>query len=474
MAGKVRQSRRPRSRLSRDFPALPFACSVAFALVIVVLGGASRIYSLAQIPVGFFSAVMIGVGIATVPSAVLVFYRLPLIFLAACILLVASQLVPLPPAMWSSLPGHAVYLEAAHAAGIPQPWRPISIAPDLTWAALTGLLAPVATVFAMAVVTRDRSKILIPALLGVATAAILLGLAQLGGGADSPLRYYDVNSRDAPVGFFANRNHFAFFLAMMVPLLAVWGRPERASSPDRSRKLAEAVRLRPALALAGIGLLVPMILLSGSRAGLVLAGALLVPSVVLFLNDRRLRLNRRTAAYALAALALLGAAVGATILAARATAVSRLVEEDPYADLRASYFKPAIEAVRAFFPFGSGFGTFDPVFRRFEPYQILARKYANHAHNELLELPLEGGAFAIILMVVLAGWWAFKSWRIWFGPAQARGDDLAKIGSLVAGSLLVTSLGDYPLRTPFMAALFTVAAVWMLGCPPIHPRFTRD
>ena len=119
------------------------------------------------------------------------------------------------------------------------------------------------------------------------------------------------------------------------------------------------------VALAGLSLLVPMILLSGSRAGIVLAGALLVPSVLLFLDGRQVRFDRRTAAYALGGLGLVGAAVVATILAARATAVARLVEEDPAADLRAKYVQPSIEAIWTFFPFGSGFGTFDPVFRRF-------------------------------------------------------------------------------------------------------------
>lgn len=448
--------------------------AAAFAFCLLVLGGASRIDSMAQIPVGLMSAAMIGIGVATLPRGALVSYRLPLAFLAACLLIVAAQLVPLPPAIWTSLPGHAVYRGAAEAAGITQPWRPVSISPDLTWAALVGVLTPVAAIIAFSVVSRERSRVLIPALLCAAIATTVLGLAQLGGGAGSPLRYYAVTNADAPVGFFANRNHFAFFLAMMVPLLAVWARAGREARRRRVSKSAIMLELRPTLALAGLGLLVPMILLSGSRAGMAMAGALLAPSVLLLLDGRPLRFDRRTVAYALGGLGLVGAAVVTTILAARATAVARLVEEDPTADLRAKYVQPSIEAIWTFFPFGSGFGTFDPVFRRFEPYERLGPKYGNHAHNELLELPIEGGVFAIALMVILASWCAYASWRIWVGRAGSRGDDLAKLGSLIAATLLVASVGDYPLRTPFFAALFTLAIVWMLGDRRSSSHSARD
>lgn len=448
--------------------------AAAFALVVLLLGGASRIDSMAQIPVGIMSAAMIGVGLASLPPGALVAYRLVLGFLAACAVVVVAQLIPLPPAIWSTLPGHAFYAEAANAAGIAQPWRSASISPDLTWAALAGLLTPFAVVFAMAIVTRERSRVLLTALLCVAIGEIILGLAQLGGGEGSALRYYAITNPDAPVGTFSNRNHYAFFLAMMVPLLALWAREGQTRERVRALRSAANLKLRPLLALAGLGLLVPMILLSGSRAGMALAGALLIPATLLFLDGRKVRLNKETAAYAFGGVALIGAAVGATILAARATAVARLVEADPTTDLRANYVKPSLEAMQAFFPFGAGFGTFDPVFRRFEPYDILTRKYANHAHNELLELPIEGGLFAIVLMAIAVGWWALRSWRVWFGPNDHRGDELAKVGSLMVGTLIVASAGDYPLRTPFMAALFTLAIIWMLRPSIIHPTFTRE
>ena len=53
--------------------------------------------------------------------------RVPLILLGALAALMAIQLIPLPPGIWTALPGRERYLEAAAAIGIPQPWRPISL-----------------------------------------------------------------------------------------------------------------------------------------------------------------------------------------------------------------------------------------------------------------------------------------------------------------------------------------------------------
>ena len=55
---------------------------------------------------------------------------------------------------------------------------------------------------------------------------------------------------------------------------------------------------------------------------------------------------------------------------------------------------------RSFLPFGAGFGTFDPVYRRFEPDALLSTIYLNQAHNEPMQLAMEGGIPALALLLV--------------------------------------------------------------------------
>ena len=58
--------------------------------------------------------------------------KVPAMLLAMAIALVGLQLVPLPPALWTALPGREGLATAAQLAGFPQPWRPL---PSLVFAA---------------------------------------------------------------------------------------------------------------------------------------------------------------------------------------------------------------------------------------------------------------------------------------------------------------------------------------------------
>nr|WP_253072639.1 hypothetical protein [Sphingomonas sp. H160509] len=46
----------------------------------------------------------------------------------------------------------------------------------------------------------------------------------------------------------------------------------------------------------------------------------------------------------------------------------------------------------------------------------------------------------------------------------------ARLGVVVTGLLAIGSIGDYPLRTPFLAALFAIAALWASS---LRPRSAR-
>ena len=61
-----------------------------------------------------------------------------------------------------------------------------------------------------------------------------------------------------------------------------------------------------------------------------------------------------------------------------------------------------IAAPGAFFPFGSGLGTFPEVYRRFQPDDIA--QFVNHVHNDYIEYMFEGGlvAAAVILLFLVA------------------------------------------------------------------------
>ena len=115
-----------------------------------------------------------------------------------------------------------------------------------------------------------------------------------------------------------------------------------------------------------------------------------------------------------------------------------------------------------YFPAGSGFGTFDPAFRINEPDALLSSIYLNRAHNDLLEVILDGGLPGLLLLVAVLLWWLVKSVSNW-----RRADDeravLPKLGSGVLLLIVLGSVTDYPARTPMIMAILVAAAVWLNG-----------
>jgi len=124
-------------------------------------------------------------------------------------------------------------------------------------------------------------------------------------------------------------------------------------------------------------------------------------------------------------------------------------------------------------PFGSGFGTFAPIYEKFAPRTLLSRRYLNQAHNDWLDLWLSGGAPAIVLAVGFLAWLATSSFRMWSRnqPEAAVLDlALAQAASIVIVLLLLHSVVDYPLRTAALSVLFAIACAYLIPRRRMHPR----
>lgn len=380
--------------------------------------------------------------------------RVPLMLLGALALLMLIQLVPLPSPVWQSLPGHGHYQQAAIVLGRPQPWRPISLAPDLTLQSLIGLIFPLVALVGYAALPRDHRFLLLPILIGFAFASAVFGVVQVLNGSGRAF-LYNVTHEGSAVGFFANRNHQAALLAMAYPMLSVW---TSMPHPDRGYR---QTRLWIA---AAIGLfLIPLLLITGSRAGLVLAVIGLVSAYLL--RDRSLlgAVSGRAGQALKWLFLIVPIALGAVVvLLGRAEAVRRFISPDHlFAEARIGYLPLTLRMARDFFPGGSGFGTFDSLFRGYEPDDRLSIQYFNHAHNDLVELAINGGLAALVLLAVLVGWIIARSRAAYVTRPVHRAQLCARAASVMVLLLFIASLVDYPLRTPIMASIFAIACAWL-------------
>ncbi|MCW6531220.1 O-antigen ligase family protein [Sphingomonas sp. MMSM20] len=375
-------------------------------------------------------------------------------FLFAAVALVLLQLVPLPPMIWMALPGRAVFVEAARLIGQPQPWRPWTIVPGATVNAASSLIVPLVVLILIGASTWEERCRLPGALLVMIVLSMLIGLLQFSGGwFDNPF----INDTPGQVsGTFANRNHFALFLAIGCVVSPVW------AFLDGRRP-----RWRGLIALGLVPLFVLTLLASGSRAGLLLGVLALVMGLLLARRGLARELRRYPRWVLPAAVVGIGASIAILVLISavtdRAASIDRLFLVDQGQDMRVRSLPVVSTMVRTYFPAGTGAGSFDPLFRMHEPFALLVPTYFNHAHNDFVEIVLDTGLPGLLLLTGALMWWGFTSIRVW--RAEGLQPGLAGLGSAVLLLVLIASMFDYPARTPMIMAVVVLASVWLAGTP---------
>jgi len=149
-----------------------------------------------------------------------------------------------------------------------------------------------------------------------------------------------------------------------------------------------------------------------------------------------------------------------SIAADRAVAIQRSFAIDVEQDMRSRALPTVVEMVRTYFPFGSGLGGFDPMFRIAEPFALLKPTYFNHAHNDLLEIVLDAGVPGLLLLLAGLAWWGWASIKAWRAGGE-RDQVTARLGGAMLLLVIIASAFDYPARTPIIMAWGTIAAVWL-------------
>jgi O-antigen ligase len=382
--------------------------------------------------------------------------------LCAILALPLLQLIPMPPSLWNNLPGRGEIASAYQAAGMAVPWLPISLDSTYTWLALLSLLPPAAVFVAMLSLKERSRRTLIVLMLVVVLASVVLDVLQIMGGDNSPFRFYELTSRyGRAVGFFANSDHSAAFLYCAIPFIVAW-----AIGLVLDRRPNRTVGLT-FLALLTLGIIVG-VATTQSRAGMGLLLVAGLSGVLLVWRHNRNQSGRRLLRVSIVA------NVVALILAFQFgfVALMNRMEGQGLEDLRWPVARITSQAAIANMPLGSGLGTFVPIYERFEPRTMLAESYVNHAHNDWLELWLNGGVPAIILIIGFLTWFAVSTFRLWSrGEPEGPVLDLAlaQAASIVIVLLLLHSLVDYPLRIPALSVLFAMACAFL-----IPPRRIED
>lgn len=430
---------------------MPFALLLILLGFLWLAGGASRPDVLGQVIVRGVAWIVLIALILWGPRPQLRTVKAVSFLVLAATALTAVQLFPLPPSLWTDLPGRELLTGAAAVLGEKQPWRPLSISPGATFNAMSSLIVPIVTLLLVSNFSRVEHWRTLTVLLALVLAASFLGLMQFSGSRfDNPLINDVAGSVSAS---FANRNHFALFAAIGCILAPAWAFSE-----------GKRARWKPFMALCLTVLFALIILGTGSRAGMFVGVLGIGLGLVNVRGQVVSQLRRLPPRWAFAlAVSMVGLLIGAVILSVtfgRAISVDRASTLEMGEDLRVTALPVVVDMAKHYFPFGSGLGAFDPVYRIHEPSDLLGTAYLNHAHNDWLEIVLDAGLLGLLVLAAGLVWWVWRSRTAW-AAVDTREGILPRTGSGILLLVMVASLTDYPARTPMIMAIVVLAAVWL-------------
>ena len=370
------------------------------------------------------------------------------------------QLIPLPFSLWSEIPGRQFVITSFSTAGLNPAWMPITLSPAATLNSFLAMLPAFALFAAILTLSAGDRRKLVVALLGLGLCSVVLGLAQISQGPESSLYFLKDSNFNSAVGLFANRNHFAALLFCCMPFASAW-----------TIWLVRSGTVNGFAATLGsifiYGVLILGLAVAGSRAGIILAMLAMFSAVFLAWG----RSSPKSSGVASKAVILAGVIGMMVIIEFGLIGVMRFVQQDAIDQKRLEIARTSLRIGADMAPLGSGLGTFVPVYGMYETPQTLGTGLINYAHNDWLQLWLEGGIGAAVLLGLFCLWYFARTIHVWRWGGNTLDDLLPRAASLVVALLLIHSLVDYPLRSTALMCVFALACGLMAANAPC--RSTR-
>ncbi len=368
----------------------------------------------------------------------------------ACVLailalsLMVLQLVPMPAFIWQLNGAQQIVKESLLLSGLELRTLPLSLGSEKTTQAILNLVPALAVFIATLSLDKKFIRPIVYLLIAMGIANGLLGLLQKFQGSGGASYLWLEESRiGSATGTFYNRNHLAAYLYIMLPMVAA-----AAIGILRDRRINGIILSIVALVFAAI--LVIGLGATGSRAGIALAMAAVVLSGFLAMSKSANPTGSGGSKW-LVSLVLFGFFVVAQF---GLVGILRLAETDPITDIRTVINQVGFSTFQQMLPFGSGFGNFLLTYQLIERPEHMIDAQINQAHNDWLEIAIDGGIPAIILLGAFLLWFMAANFALW-RQVGVKSEDLLLRGAGIAIFLLLChSLVDYPLRAQAISTIF--------------------
>lgn len=371
------------------------------------------------------------------------------LFIGLFLFFILFQLIPLPLTFLSILSSNTAQLYSetlSHSS-----FNSISIYRYATFAEGLRLFA---CLMAFLVVSeefqnRGRQKRLLAVLISTAAFIAFYGIIEHLSGSHRIFGYHHRRALMA-TGTFINRNHFAAYLGMIIPLTL--------SALIVTSDAGKRILLGFLAIVMAIG-----ILLSGSRMGIAswLISSFAIAGLYIFQGNA----SRKSVLFMLVTLPV-------ALLAALWLGVGSLFERfailpEQFSHLQRPVLWKAALGLFADFPiFGTGLGTFGVAFTRYKPPYV--ETFWEHAHNDYLEAATEVGALGLIFIISAIAIWFFLAVKTWF-DRKAGFQNMTVLG--IIGSaiyILLHSATDFNMHISSNA--LTIAVIMGLGMAIVKQR----
>jgi exopolysaccharide production protein ExoQ len=353
------------------------------------------------------------------------------------------QLIPLPSALWSQLPGRDLELAARDMLGVANAAFPISVSPADTAALLVPLVCAAAIGHAALNANSAAQRAISTLIVAFAFVNVAIGSVQVMSGGQY-LNFHNSGHAANAIGMLANRNHTALYLACSIPLFN-----QLLFSSNRLHN----VNAKLVLALAGTAFLLTGIIGTTSRAGLIF-GLLASIITILLAMPKRIFGSRGRAGIIFIIGSML---LFALLLTSDRTEFVWDRFSGSATDLRWTIWENSLTTATHFWPIGAGFGTFVDVYARFEPLADVSPQFVNNAHNDYIEVAMEAGLAGIACILAAVVWLIQNSWQILRLSVHRTLESPAIPLMVFPWFAALHSMVDYPIRRLAIAIPVVVA-----------------
>jgi O-antigen ligase len=399
---------------------------------------------------------------------------IPVVLLALFLLLIVFQTISLPSGVLKILSPKTVALRSALSLGPSASSFPISFFPLMTqieffkWLTLAGLF-----LFLLGWRPLEESdqtgKHLLVAVITAGVLESLYGMFEFFSGHRHILNVAAETLVSSATGTFVNRNYFAGYLLMVIPLSMGFLFSHDLTRAGRYRGWRHGLSsLDGKTLLIGFGVIVMILglLFSASRMGIL---SLLLSFTLISLFFRS---SRKGGRFSRGSILILGLAILWAGWIGLDAVISRFFTASDDFEGRWTFWVNTFQIYKDFPIFGTGLGTFFQIFPMYRSSHIMG--VVSHAENDFLQLLSEVGALGMGLLVIL---FFFLLWKALSGIRALKDGEPARyiaLGGLVGMlALMFHSLVERNIQVPANAFLYTFMFAVVLRFAPASKEKKR-